>query len=149
LPTFQVEREGGNDFNLTGLGRGGQQIQKSKEVYAKAVETLVELASLQTAFTILDEVIRATNRRVNAIEHVVIPKLDNTIKYIISELDEMDREEFFRLKKVQGKKKRDAEAALKKALLDEAERGGDGENNISIGGGGGDLLGSKDEDVIF
>ena len=69
---------------------------KSKEVYAKAVETLVELASLQTAFTILDEVIRATNRRVNAIEHVVIPRLDNTIKYISSELDEMDREEFFR-----------------------------------------------------
>ena len=84
------------DFNLTGLGRGGQQVLRSKEVYAKAVETLVELASLQTAFTILDEVIRATNRRVNAIEHVIIPKLDNTIKYIISELDEMDREEFFR-----------------------------------------------------
>ena len=69
---------------------------RAKEVYAKAVETLVELASLQTAFMILDEVIRATNRRVNAIEHVVIPRLENTIKYIMSELDEMDREEFFR-----------------------------------------------------
>ena len=84
------------EFNLTGHGRGGQQILKAKEVYAKALETLVELASLQTAFTILDEVIRATNRRVNAIEHVVIPRLENTIKYITSELDEMDREEFFR-----------------------------------------------------
>ena len=84
------------DFNLTGLGRGGQQVLRAKEVYAKAVETLVELASLQTAFMILDEVIRATNRRVNAIEHVVIPRLENTIKYITSELDEMDREEFFR-----------------------------------------------------
>lgn len=84
------------DFNLTGLGRGGQQVIRAKEVYAKAVETLVELASLQTAFMILDEVIRATNRRVNAIEHVVIPRLENTIKYIMSELDEMDREEFFR-----------------------------------------------------
>lgn len=69
---------------------------KAREVYAKAIETLVELASLQTAFTILDEVIRATNRRVNAIEHVVIPRLENTIKYVVSELDEMDREEFFR-----------------------------------------------------
>jgi V-type H+-transporting ATPase subunit D len=69
---------------------------KAREVYAKAVETLVELASLQAAFMILDEVIRATNRRVNAIEHVVIPRLENTIKYVISELDEMDREEFFR-----------------------------------------------------
>jgi V-type H+-transporting ATPase subunit D len=84
------------DFNLTGLGRGGQQVLKAKEQYAKAIETLVELASLQTAFMILDDVIRATNRRVNAIEHVVIPRLENTIKYIMSELDEMDREEFFR-----------------------------------------------------
>ena len=49
------------------------------------------MLSAQTAFTILDEVIRATNRRVNAIEHVIMPKLDNTIKYINSELDEMDR----------------------------------------------------------
>lgn len=65
-------------------------------MYAKALETLVELASLQTAFTILDDVIRATNRRVNAIEHVIIPRLDGTVKYILSELDEADREEFFR-----------------------------------------------------
>jgi hypothetical protein len=36
-------------FEYTGLGRGGQQIQKTKEVYAKAVETLVELASLQAS----------------------------------------------------------------------------------------------------
>lgn len=54
---------------------------------------------------ILDEVIKITNRRVNAIEHVIIPKIENTIKFISSELDESDREEFFRLKKVQGKKK--------------------------------------------
>lgn len=52
---------------------------------------------LQTAFVILDEVIKLTNRRVNAIEHVIIPRYENTIKYILSELDEQDREEFFRL----------------------------------------------------
>ena len=56
----------------------------------------MELASLQTAFVILDEVIKVTNRRVNAIEHVIIPRLEGTISYIISELDEQDREEFFR-----------------------------------------------------
>ncbi|SCU88885.1 LANO_0D03356g1_1 [Lachancea nothofagi CBS 11611] len=93
-----------NDFKLTGLGRGGQQVQRAKEIYSKAVETLVELASLQTAFVILDEVIKVTNRRVNAIEHVIIPRTENTIAYINSELDELDREEFYRLKKVQEKK---------------------------------------------
>ena len=149
------------------MGRGGQQVLKSKEVYANALETLVELASLQTAFTILDEVIRATNRRVNAIEHVVIPRLENTIKYILSELDEMDREEFFRcvrgfmsiiltrhepyafprLKKVQGKKKRDTAArdAAQAAITETAEQEVESEASKEAT----DLLSSKDEDVIF
>ncbi|OOQ89352.1 V-type proton ATPase subunit D [Penicillium brasilianum] len=112
LPQFEsYTQEGVNDFALTGLGKGGQQIQRCRETYARAVETLVELASLQTAFLILDEVIKVVNRRVNAIEHVIIPRTENTIKYINSELDELDREEFYRLKKVSGKKQRDTAAA--------------------------------------
>jgi V-type H+-transporting ATPase subunit D len=142
---------------------------KAKEVYAKAIETLVELASLQTAFMILDEVIRATNRRVNAIEHVIMPRLDNTIKYIMSELDEMDREEFFRyvdfntctdrkahninicrLKKVQGKKKRDTaarEAAL--ALVEPSATEESFDAAVTGEEGTTDLLSSKDDDIIF
>lgn len=123
LPTFESHlNEEINDFKMTGLGRGGQQVQKAKFVYTKAVETLVELASLQTAFIILDEVIKVTNRRVNAIEHVIIPRTENTISYINSELDELDREEFYRLKKVQEKKQiaiaaEEAEEAAKRAAL--------------------------------
>jgi len=90
---------------LTGLSKGGAQIDKSRVQFLTALEQIVELASLQTAFLKLDEVIRVTNRRVNAIEHVVIPRLENTVNYIISELDEREREEFYRLKKIQDKKK--------------------------------------------
>ena len=70
--------------------------QALKKNYARAVELLVELASLQTSFITLDEVIKITNRRVNAIEHVIIPRIQRTLDYIISELDELEREEFFR-----------------------------------------------------
>lgn len=68
LPAFEsFQQEGvGSDFGMTGLGKGGQQVQKCRETYTRAVETLVELASLQTAFVILDEVIKVVNRRVNA-----------------------------------------------------------------------------------
>ncbi|CAF3514277.1 unnamed protein product [Fusarium graminearum] len=59
LPAFESYlTEGNNDFGLTGLGKGGQQVQRCRETYARAVEALVELASLQTAFVILDEVIK-------------------------------------------------------------------------------------------
>ena len=93
-------------MDLTGLSRGGQQMKKLRDNYEKAIEVLIELASLQTSFITLDEVIKATNRRVNAIEHVIIPKIENTVRYIISELDELEREEFFRLKKVQEKNRK-------------------------------------------
>ena len=64
IPAFEsYTTEGNNDFGLTGLGKGGQQVQRCRETYARAVETLVELASLQTAFVLLDEVIKVVNRR--------------------------------------------------------------------------------------
>lgn len=153
LPHFEsYAEEGINDFGLTGLGKGGQQIQRCRETYARAVETLVELASLQTAFVILDEVIKVVNRRVNAIEHVIIPRTENTIKYINSELDELDREEFYRLKKVSNKKQRDSEAsnaeilALRQKEAD-MEKATTAETELPTAP---DVLGEhEDEDVIF
>ncbi|XP_013776454.1 V-type proton ATPase subunit D-like [Limulus polyphemus] len=118
LPVFESYQDGADTYELAGLARGGQQLSKLKKNYAKAVQLLVELASLQTSFVTLDEVIKITNRRVNAIEHVIIPKIENTLSYITSELDEREREEFFRLKKVQEKKKKDKVRAEKeKAAL--------------------------------
>lgn len=86
----------------------------------------------------------------------MIPRLENTVKYINSELDEMDREEFFRLKKIQAKKKRDtaeSEAVRAKQRAAADERGEEVHPDDGIGGGeagGKDMLDQgKDEDVIF
>ncbi|TKA21966.1 V-type proton ATPase subunit D [Salinomyces thailandicus] len=165
LPQFEAwqKEDVGSDFQMTGLGRGGQQVQRCRETYTRAVETLVELASLQTAFVILDEVIKVVNRRVNAIEHVIIPRTENTIKYINSELDELDREEFFRLKKVKGVKERaraeeDAEAAAKQKQRTgggDSDKENDGQKSSNSNGteqdqGSKNVLGDDgDEDLIF
>ena len=99
---------------------------------------------------ILDEVIKVTNRRVNALEHILIPRTENTIKYINSELDELDREEFYRLKKVQGKKKRDAAIAEEAAKQKAAELNAKGKVVQSEADTAGeDILGAQDEDLIF
>lgn len=104
LPVFEAFHDGSDAYEYTGLARGGQQIDRIKKNFAKAVDMLVDLASLQSSFVILDEVIKVTNRRVNAIEHVIIPKIERTLEYITTELDEREREEFYRMKKIQKKK---------------------------------------------
>lgn len=87
-----------------GLGRGGFQLGRCKEMFVNATRLLVELGSLQLSYSRLESVIYMTNRRVNALEHVLLPKIDRTIQYVGGELDEQDREEFYRLKKLQSKK---------------------------------------------
>ncbi len=46
----------------------------------------MKIASLQTSFVALDIVIKVTNRRVNALEYVVIPRFIETMRYIETEL---------------------------------------------------------------
>ena len=106
------ESGGGGDVALTGLGGGGKQLANCRTAYTRAVKLLIDLATLQSSFLTLDEAIKTTNRRVNALENVITPKIENTIAYIKGELDELEREEFFRLKKVQAKKKQKADAAI-------------------------------------
>lgn len=142
LPIFEHYQDGSDSNELTGLSRGGQQIDKLKKNYAKAVQHLVELASLQTSFVTLDEVIKLTNRRVNAIEHVIIPRIERTLSYITGELDEREREEFFRLKKIQEKKKK--LQIIKDAAQAELKRQG-----IEIRAAANLLEDEHDEDLLF
>lgn len=142
LPVFEHYQDGADSYELTGLSRGGQQIDRLKKNYATAIKLLVELASLQTSFVTLDEVIKITNRRVNAIEHVIIPRIERTLAYITTELDEREREEFYRLKKIQEKKKK-MKAAAEEKLKARIQSGEVIDNSANL------LEEGRDEDLLF
>jgi V/A-type H+-transporting ATPase subunit D len=61
---------------------------------------LVELAETEKSVMLLAGEIEKTRRRVNALEHVLIPQLFDTIKYIVMKLDENERGNLTRLMKV-------------------------------------------------
>lgn len=106
LAKFKLIANETDMFSLTGLAKGGGKINTLKESYADAVELLVELASLQTAFKTLDEQIKSIKRRVNALEQNYIPKCQRTMQYIVEEMDDRERQDFYRLKKIKDIKKR-------------------------------------------
>ncbi len=72
----------------------------------KFVETryrIYELAELENSIFKLAKEIEKTNKRTNALEHIQIPKYREQVKYIQEVLEEKEREDFFRLKKVKKK----------------------------------------------
>ena len=108
LPSFNLrgEDEVNEDSSLLGLSGGGQAIHRAREAYTKFLKVLIVIASLQTQFVTLDIALKVTNRRVNALEFILIPKIKGIIDFIDSELDEQTREDFYRLKKVTDNKKK-------------------------------------------
>lgn len=64
LPVFESYQDGTDSNEFAGLARGGQQLGKLKRNYARAIQLLVDLASLQTCFITLDEVIKVLNKKI-------------------------------------------------------------------------------------
>lgn len=120
----QVEDRIGRQESHLGIARGGEQIEKCRKTFESALSLLVKIGGLQTSFKSLEQAIKVTNRRVNALDCVVIPKMANTVAYISSELDEREREDLYRLKKVIENKKKHAEAkeAEMKAYIEAYEK---------------------------
>jgi V/A-type H+-transporting ATPase subunit D len=88
VPRFEIEKMEIADYDLLNteseLDIG---IRKAKEV----LKDMLELAHLWKAVELLSHEIDITRRRVNALEHILIPNIRETISYISGRLEEMER----------------------------------------------------------
>ena len=91
------------------------RIDETAERYEVELDLLIKLAESETAMRRLGSEIQMNRRRVNALEQILIPELKSQAKYIKNAIEEREREDLFRLKKVKSileKKKKAKEKRL-------------------------------------
>jgi V/A-type H+-transporting ATPase subunit D len=83
---------------LYSLGDTSASLDETALAFRKVVEMIPELSRLVTTVWRLAIELRKTQRRVNALQYIFIPEYEETVEFIVSSLEERDREETFRLK---------------------------------------------------
>jgi len=88
---------------VTALGASAR-IEDTTEQFEKVLETVIRVAPLDRKMQRLADEIRRTTRRVNALEQRLLPGLQEQVSYIRGVLDQREREDIFRLKRLKKKR---------------------------------------------
>lgn len=76
----------------------------------EALTVITELASAEAATRKLANAIASTKRRVNSLDYIILPRVRGSIRYIQMHLEEREREDFFRLKRIKRRMEKQARA---------------------------------------
>ena len=103
-----------------GMGRidNSSHVQEAAHTSEEMIEQLLVCAPMERNLQLVGEEVKKVSRRINAIEEYLLPKLRGQLRGIASVLDEREREDTFRLKKIKGKKQRQKLAKAAKEAAD-------------------------------
>jgi len=98
VPRYRVNMEG--DYFSYGLLTTSMELDRALKRYRELIPKMVELAEKEKTLEMLSYEIERTRRRVNALEHILIPNILETISYIGMKLEELERSNLTRLMKI-------------------------------------------------
>ena len=101
VPVFTYQTDGGQDTLLPyGFAQTSGELDTALEKMQAVFADMLELAQVEKTMQLLAQDIEKTRRRVNALEYVMIPETEQSIRYITMKLDENERGNTTRLMKV-------------------------------------------------
>jgi V/A-type H+-transporting ATPase subunit D len=98
--TTQTRTSDENDIYSYGFAFTSSDLDTAVASLSELQQDLIALAETEKSCQLMAEEIEKTRRRVNALEHVMIPEYQKNIKYITMKLDENERSSQIRLMKV-------------------------------------------------
>jgi len=108
IPKIRVEMK---EFKSYPIFMSSAKVDKSVEHFRNALKLVLQLAETETAIKRIIKEIEKTKRRVNALEFVVLPRLEEQEREIRMRLEEMERDMFVSLKVIKRRLEKEAEAA--------------------------------------
>jgi V/A-type H+-transporting ATPase subunit D len=117
VPLPVVEASGGPPEMPYSLGDTSVTLDEASAAFKAVLDMIPKLSQLVTAVFRLANELRKTQRRVNALQHIFIPEYEETVAFIVSTLEERDREETFRLKLLKTRTKKKAAAKSDQAAV--------------------------------
>lgn len=101
IPQFTTNSDiQGNDIYSYGFAFTAGDLDDAVHSLSEVFEDMLKLAEVEKSCQLMASEIEKTRRRVNALEHVIIPAAMDNIKYITMKLDENERSTQIRLMKV-------------------------------------------------
>lgn len=108
IPVLKMEEKEDSHILHFGMRTTNSAVDNVYIQFTKVKMLTVELAEIENSVYRLADAIKKTQKRANALKNIMIPRFEETVKFITDALDEKDREEFSRLKVIKRKKLKDA-----------------------------------------
>ncbi|MGC8545445.1 V-type ATP synthase subunit D [Athalassotoga sp.] len=87
-----------------GFVRTNSKLDVARQKFSEVLVLTAKLAEVETGVYRLATEIKRTQRRVNALEYVLIPQYEEMVKFIESYLEETERDDFFRMKRLKSRR---------------------------------------------